>query len=54
MDFFLTQDGSLLLNEVNTMPGFTVTSMYPRLWQAAGLSYPRLVERLVELALERD
>lgn len=54
VDFFLTQDGSLLLNEVNTMPGFTVTSMYPRLWQAAGLSYPRLVERLVELALERD
>lgn len=53
VDFFLTQDGQLLLNEVNTMPGFTRTSMYPRLWQAGGISYPELIERLVDLALER-
>lgn len=53
VDFFLTEDGDLLLNEVNTMPGFTETSMYPRLWQAAGLLYPDLIRRLVELARER-
>lgn len=44
---------TLYLNELNTMPGFTVTSMYPKLWQASGLSYAELVERLIELALER-
>lgn len=54
VDFFLTEAGELLLNEVNTMPGFTETSMYPRLWQAAGLSYPDLIRRLVELAQERN
>ncbi len=53
VDFFLTEGGQLLLNEVNTMPGFTRTSMYPRLWQAGGISYPELIERLVSLALER-
>jgi D-alanine-D-alanine ligase len=41
------------LNEVNTLPGFTPVSMYPKLWEATGLSYPRLVDRLIELALER-
>lgn len=53
VDFFLLPDGEqLLLNEINTIPGFTRHSMYPRLWAAAGVSYPDLVRRLVELALE--
>jgi D-alanine-D-alanine ligase len=53
VDFFYTpKDQLLYLNEINTMPGFTATSMYPRLWEAAGLSYGELVERLVALALE--
>jgi len=51
VDFFLSAEG-LFLNELNTLPGFTPTSMYPRLWQASGLSYPELLSRLVELALE--
>jgi D-alanine-D-alanine ligase len=53
VDFFLMQDGRVLLNEVNTIPGFTSISMYPRLWEASGLSFPELVDRLVELAIER-
>jgi D-alanine-D-alanine ligase len=52
VDFFLGPDG-FVLNEVNTMPGFTPQSMYPRMWAASGLAYPDLVERLVELALAR-
>nr|WP_232472212.1 D-alanine--D-alanine ligase family protein [Deinococcus sp. DB0503] len=51
--FYVEQTGELFLNEVNTMPGFTTTSMYPKLFEAAGLSYSELVTRLVELALER-
>ncbi len=53
VDFFLTADGRIIVNEVNTLPGFTRISMYPKLWAASGLSYPALVTRLVELALER-
>ena len=53
MDFFLTADGQVLIDEINTLPGFTPGSMYPRLWQHAGLSYPDLIARLVDLALER-
>ncbi len=53
VDFFLRPDGSLLLNEVNTMPGFTPTSMFPVVWRESGLSYPALVNRLLELALRR-
>ncbi len=53
MDFFLTEEGEVYLDEVNTVPGFTPGSMYPRLWDHAGLSYVELIERLVELALER-
>ena len=53
VDFFLAEDGRMLLNEVNTIPGFTPISMYPRLWQAAGLSSRALVSRLVDLALDR-
>ena len=53
MDFFLTEDGQVYIDEVNTLPGFTPGSMYPRLWQHAGLSYSDLIARLVELGLER-
>jgi D-alanine-D-alanine ligase len=54
VDFFLDrQTGEILLNEVNSLPGFTEVSMYPRLWQASGLSYPALLDRMIELALER-
>ncbi len=44
----------IFLNEINTMPGFTSISMYPKLWQASGLSYAKLIDRLIELALERQ
>ena len=54
VDFFLMPDGSVVINELNTMPGFTPTSMYPQLWAAAGLTYPQLVDRLIQLALQRD
>jgi D-alanine-D-alanine ligase len=53
VDFFVFPDGRVVLNEVETMPGFTSTSMFPRMWAASGLSYPELVDRLVQLALER-
>ena len=52
-DFFLQEDGRLLVNEINTLPGFTKISMYPKLWEASGLPYPKLITRLVELGLER-
>lgn len=51
VDFFL-QGGTLYLNEINTMPGFTRTSMYPKLWEASGVPYSELITRLLELALE--
>ncbi len=54
VDFFLLPDGQVLVNEVETMPGFTSTSMFPRMWAASGVSYPELVDRLVRLALARD
>ena len=50
--FYLPTSGELFLNELNTIPGFTKTSMYPKLWEAGGISYAELVSRLVELALE--
>ncbi len=54
VDFLLDKEtGNLFLNEVNTIPGFTSISMYPKLWEASGLPYVQLVDRLVELALER-
>jgi D-alanine-D-alanine ligase len=54
VDFLLDRvTGELLLNEVNTLPGFTSISMYPKLWEASGLAYPDLLDRLIELALER-
>ena len=52
-DFFLTKDGKALINEVNTMPGFTPFSMFPLLWKHTGVEYPQLIERLVKLAEER-
>jgi len=55
VDFLLDKDsGELYLNEINTIPGFTQISMYPKLWEASGLSYGDLIDRLVELALERQ
>jgi D-alanine-D-alanine ligase len=54
VDFFVMPDGSLVINELNTMPGFTPTSMYPQMWAESGVSYPELVDRLITLALERD
>jgi D-alanine-D-alanine ligase len=54
VDFLLDRDdGELYLSELNTIPGFTQISMYPKLWEASGLSYPALIDRLIELALER-
>lgn len=54
VDFFLDRDsGQVYLNEVNTMPGFTSISMYPKLWEASGVPFPKLIERLITLAVER-
>jgi D-alanine-D-alanine ligase len=53
VDFFVMPEGSLVVNEINTMPGFTPTSMYPRMWAATGVDYPALVDRLIRLALRR-
>lgn len=52
-DFFLTREGKLYINEVNTMPGFTPFSMFPLLWKHTGVEYPQLIEKLVNLAIER-
>jgi D-alanine-D-alanine ligase len=52
-DFFVEPDGAVLVNEINTMPGFTQTSVYAKLWQASGLEYPALCDRLLDLAVER-
>lgn len=54
VDFFVFPDNRVVVNEVETMPGFTSTSMFPRMWAASGLSYPELVDRLVQLALNRS
>ncbi|HEY6150711.1 MAG TPA: D-alanine--D-alanine ligase family protein [Gaiellaceae bacterium] len=53
VDFFVRDDGEVLLNELNTIPGFTATSVYAKLFEASGIPYPELVDRLVQLALER-
>ena len=54
VDFFLEiSTGRIYVNEINTMPGFTAVSMYPKLWEASGIPYPALLDRLIELALER-
>ena len=54
VDFFYEDDGrGLLVNEINTIPGFTPISMYPKMWEASGLAYPDLIDELIRLALER-
>jgi len=53
IDFFLTDDGGLYLNEINTLPGFTNISMYPKLWHHEGIGYSELIERLIDDALQR-
>jgi D-alanine-D-alanine ligase len=53
VDFFVLPGDRVVINEVNTMPGFTPSSMFPRMWDAAGVPYPALVDRLVRLALQR-
>ena len=54
VDFFLERKtGKIFVNEINTMPGFTSISMYPKMWEYSGLAYPKLIDRLIDLALER-
>jgi D-alanine-D-alanine ligase len=53
VDFFLKENGDILVNEINTIPGFTRISMYPKLWEVSGLPYSKLIDRLIELALSR-
>lgn len=53
VDFFLRGDEEVIVNELNTIPGFTKISMYPKLWEASGVSYAELIDRLIQLALER-
>jgi D-alanine-D-alanine ligase len=53
VDMLVTDDGEIIMNEINTIPGFTKISMYPQLWGASGLSYTDLITRLIELAMER-
>jgi len=53
VDFFVQEDGKILINEINTIPGFTKISMYPKLWEASGVAYGTLIDRLIQLALER-
>jgi D-alanine-D-alanine ligase len=53
VDVFLTRDQKVIINEINTMPGFTATSMFPRMWAASGVDYPELVDRLLQSALRR-
>jgi D-alanine-D-alanine ligase len=53
VDFFLRDGKEVIVNEINTIPGFTKISMYPKLWEASGISYTELIDRLIQLALER-
>jgi D-alanine-D-alanine ligase len=53
VDFFITSEGRVLLNELNTIPGFTSTSVFARLFEASGVPYVEMLDRLVRLALER-
>jgi D-alanine-D-alanine ligase len=53
VDFFVKTDGQVLVNEINTIPGFTQISMYPKMWAASGIPYPKLIDRLIQLALRR-
>jgi D-alanine-D-alanine ligase len=53
VDFFVKTNGEVLVNEINTIPGFTQISMYPKMWDASGIPYPKLIDRLIQLALQR-
>ena len=53
VDFFVTEDGEVVFNEINTLPGFTAISMYPMLWEARGISKDQLVEKLLSHGMER-
>jgi D-alanine-D-alanine ligase len=53
VDFFVQANGRVLVNEINTIPGFTKISMYPKMWQASGISYAKLIDRLIQLAMQR-
>ena len=53
VDFFVRANGQVLVNEINTIPGFTKISMYPKMWEASGISYSKLIDRLIQLALQR-
>jgi len=53
VDIFLTEDNKLLVNEINTLPGFTKISMYPKMWEKTGISYSQLIDKLIELAIDR-
>ena len=53
VDFFVQTDGRVLVNEINTIPGFTEISMYPKMWQSSGIPYSRLIDRLIQLARRR-
>ena len=53
VDFFLKESDEIIVNELNTIPGFTKISMYPKLWEASGISFSDLIDRLIQLALER-
>lgn len=53
VDMFLTPTGKIIINEINTLPGFTNISMYPKLWNASGISYPKLLDKLIQLAIEK-
>ena len=53
VDFFVTSDNRMLVNEINTIPGFTKISMYPKLWEASGIGYSDLIDQLLQLAIDR-
>jgi D-alanine-D-alanine ligase len=53
VDFFVQANGRVLVNEINTIPGFTKISMYPKMWEATGISYSKLIDRLIQLAIQR-
>jgi D-alanine-D-alanine ligase len=53
VDFFLRPDGSLLLNEINTLPGLTDVSGFPKMWAASGIPFPQVIDQLIEFAIER-
>lgn len=53
VDFFYTRDGAILLNEINTIPGMTAASYFPKMWEASGLPVPQLIDRLITTALHK-